>query len=90
MVTYGTTNAPYSSACSLLLVATEAMNKDSGLSAAASSIIHDTSVDDYLSGSDTLVEGCQRIKEVSNILDAAGLHLRKWCSNTTDILNSLK
>lgn len=45
------------------------------------SILEDFYMDDYISGSDSLEEAINMYKEVSVILESAGMSLRKWCSN---------
>lgn len=43
-------------------------------------------VDDMLTGVDTIEEGVQLVKEVIELSESAGLTLRKWNSNSTDLL----
>ncbi len=55
--------------------------------AASRAIIHDFYVDDYLAGADTLVEANLLQTELCDLLKQAGMTLRKWRSNSTELLS---
>ncbi|XP_058446192.1 uncharacterized protein LOC131427220 [Malaya genurostris] len=46
-------------------------------------------VDDLTSGADSVNEAKQLIKQINEILSEAGFTLRKWCSNSAAVLESL-
>lgn len=52
----------------------------------ANSIRHDFYIDDLMTGSDTIEECCQLQQNICNILYSAKLPLRKWCSNSPEVL----
>lgn len=57
---------------------------------AAHAIQHDFYVDDFLSGSETM-EGAQTLqRQVQTILRRSGLELRKWCTNSSELLRTLE
>lgn len=43
-------------------------------------------MDDLMTGSNTIEECYQLQQNISMVLDSAGLPLRKWCSNSLDVL----
>lgn len=83
-VTYGTASAPYLATKSLVSLAATASND-----VVKSSIERDFYVDDYLGGGDSVSMVVQMGKEVASILASANFHLRKWQSNSLDILTEI-
>lgn len=85
-VTYGTASAPY--------LATRCLKKLGEDCAAthpvASEVIqHDFYVDDMLSGADSIEEAKTLVKQVKDVSDSAGFSLRKWNSNSSEVLRSI-
>lgn len=80
-VTYGTASAPYLATKSLVSLASQASND--GVKQA---IQRDMYVDDYLGGCDTESATIQLCKEVSSILASAQFKLRKWQSNSPQVM----
>ncbi|CAB3242550.1 unnamed protein product [Arctia plantaginis] len=83
-VTYGTSAGPYLATKCLVTLASETSNER-----AKAAIQRDFYVDDYLSGGESVSEVVKMTKEVITVLGSAGFHLRKWQSNSPDILNKL-
>lgn len=85
-VTYGTAPASFLATQCLVMLAEEMHKK---YPEAANSISHDFYIDDLMTGADT-EERCSVLqKDIDTILCSAMLPLRKWCSNSQVILNSL-
>lgn len=85
-VTYGTASAPY--------LATRCLNQVSidikESHPTESKIIEkDVYVDDLITGVKDVESGEQIQRNLMNILDQYGFELRKWCSNSSDILENL-
>lgn len=86
-VTYGTTSAPYLAIRCL---------KELGYSCAKNHpkasevILKDFYVDDLLTGGESVSEVLEIANTVSNILITAGLNLRKWVSNSKEVINCFK
>jgi len=56
----------------------------------ASKIIrHDFYMDDLMTGASTVDECCQLQKQIDSILESAHFPLRKWCSNSTEVLEHI-
>lgn len=85
-VTYGTSAASFLAVRCLKQLAIE--NKDK-FERAAMIIENDFYVDDLLTGSDSLEEIIKIQSDVSNILSSAGFQLRKWLSNSRDVLQQI-
>ena len=85
-VTYGTSSAPY-----LATKCLQALANESNLSYPLASKIlkSDFYMDDIISGVDTVEQGRLVCNELSELLHSSGFHLRKWASNSVEILNSL-
>ncbi|XP_058811251.1 uncharacterized protein LOC131676146 [Topomyia yanbarensis] len=82
-VTYGTSAAPY--------LATKCLQQLSKLGqsshpTAAQVIANDFYMDDLISGTDTIEEGKILCTELLELLQSAGFSLRKWSSNSQEIL----
>lgn len=85
-VTYGTKSAPYLAVRSLQEVAH--INK-SEYPLASKIILNDFYVDDLLTGCCTVEEGVKMYSDLNTILNSAGFKLRKWVSNSNEILSKL-
>ncbi|XP_028168577.1 uncharacterized protein LOC114358739 isoform X3 [Ostrinia furnacalis] len=83
-VTYGTASAPYLATKCLVSLADAASTED-----VRSAIARDFYVDDYLGGGASIPETIALVKEVTNILSSAHFYLRKWQSNSPDILKAI-
>ncbi|XP_058456928.1 uncharacterized protein LOC131434280 [Malaya genurostris] len=82
-VTYGTSSAPY--------LATKTLQKlaeisSEGFPAAANAIRRDFYMDDMLTGVDSVEEGHELYKQLTQVMQSAGFQLRKWASNDPEIL----
>lgn len=86
-VTYGTASAPFLAVRCLKELADE---NDVNFPRASSAILNDFYVDDFISGAQTTEEALQLCSEVSNILKSGCFILRKWVSNSVDVLNSIQ
>lgn len=83
-VTYGTASAPYLATRCLAQLGYDCKNDS-----VSTPILHDFYMDDLLTGLDdesALLEVC---KGIISELNSAHFHLRKWRSNSQDILNQL-
>ncbi|XP_065085705.1 uncharacterized protein LOC135707752 [Ochlerotatus camptorhynchus] len=85
-VTYGTSSAPYLATRCLKKLAEE---EKGNFPAAADTIIYDFYVDDMLKSIDSIEEGVQLSKDLIHVLGTAGLTLRKWSSNSREIMDSI-
>ena len=86
-VTYGTSSAPYLAIRCLKQLGIE----NEGVNPEAAEIIKiDFYVDDLLTGADNVADILSISKSVSSILATAGFNLRKWASNSKDILNEFE
>lgn len=84
-VTYGTASAPFLATRALRQIGEENREKFPSTSAA---IIEDFYVDDAQTGEDTIEKALQRKKELIQLLEPAGFHLRKWASNISEIVSA--
>lgn len=85
-VTYGTAAAPYLAIKSLQTLARlERLKYPVG----ADIVLNNFYVDDVLSGADTVHECIDAQKQLLALLKSGGLELRKWASNTQDILSQV-
>lgn len=85
-VTYGTASAPY--------LATRTLNQlvtDEGYSfpAASEAVKQDFYVDDLLTGTHTIEDGLKLQDELIQLLGKGQFNLRKWNSNSVELLNRL-
>ncbi|XP_076284702.1 uncharacterized protein LOC143211126 [Lasioglossum baleicum] len=81
-ITYGTASAPFLATRTLQRIGEECVS----VSPIASRIImKDFYVDDLLTGSDNFQEALAIKRDVSNVLNEAGLQLHKWASNDSRI-----
>jgi len=85
-VTYGTTPASFLSTYCLIALA-KSVEKE--YQKASKVIAEDFYMDDLMTGADT-EEDCSQLQvDVSTVLDSARLPLRKWCSNSESVLQSM-
>lgn len=85
-VTYGTANAPYLSIRVLKQLAVDSQNEHP----IASDIIQNNFyVDDVLCGADTCEEAYFRYAELQAVMQSACLNLRKWSSNSSELLEKI-
>ncbi|XP_058817915.1 uncharacterized protein LOC131681229 [Topomyia yanbarensis] len=85
-VTYGTSSAPYLATKCLQRLA----ENGAELHPTASKILlKDFYVDDMLSGADSVEDGIKIYGEMNELLDPAGFTLRKWSSNSSEILAAI-
>lgn len=85
-VTYGTTSAPFLATRCLLQLALESNEQ---FPAASSTIRNDFYVDDMLTGANSLEDVINLKSSVTQILQQAGMPLRKWCANDSEILHDV-
>lgn len=83
-VTYGTANAPYLAIRVLNQLSRDVINK---FPMASNIIRNNMYVDDVLSGAFTNDELFQAYRELKLAFQSAGCNLRKWCSNSPELLN---
>ena len=85
-VTYGTTAAPYLAIKTLQRLAEDEQHN---FPKAAHIALQDFYVDDLLSGADTVIEALELQSALISMFRTAGFTLRKWSSNTKELLKSL-
>ncbi|CAG9562226.1 unnamed protein product [Danaus chrysippus] len=83
-VTYGTASAPFLATRCLIQLAEESRDQ-----AIKFTIAHDFYVDDYLSGASSVTATVNQCRQVIAVLQKAGYNLRKWQSNSNEVLESL-
>ena len=85
-VTYGKSCAPY-----LALRTLQQLSVDEGgpFPEAVRAIKHELYVDDFLCGAETVVEARQRRDQLIQLLHQGGFELKKWVSNTPQLLDDL-
>ncbi|XP_061726239.1 uncharacterized protein LOC133531837 [Cydia pomonella] len=84
-VTYGTASAPYLSTRCLLQLAQDSLDKQT-----QDAISKDFYVDDFLSGSHSIADTVSLCQKVTDTLRSAKFNLRKWQSNSEQILKQIK
>ncbi|XP_058448881.1 uncharacterized protein LOC131428841 [Malaya genurostris] len=82
-VTYGFASAPFLATRTLQQVV---QDEGSHYPAAVDVVKHDFYVDDLLSGASDVQSAIRRCKEVSAMLASAGFPLKKWASNSVEVL----
>ncbi|XP_062703581.1 uncharacterized protein LOC134286035 [Aedes albopictus] len=85
-VTYGTASAPYLATKCLQRLAEEG---EKSHPAAAKVLRKDFYVDDMLSGVDDIEEGKTLVGQMVELLQSAGFSLRKWNSNSKELLSAV-
>jgi hypothetical protein len=84
--TYGTASAPYHATKALQVLAKE--NKED-LPLASVAAAQDFYVDDLMSGAPDVTTAIELKNQLLELTRRGGLHLRKWSSNSTEVLESL-
>ncbi|GFV96520.1 integrase catalytic domain-containing protein [Trichonephila clavipes] len=85
-VTYGTASAPYLATRCLFQTGLDLERDDP----AVSSLIKESFyIDDLMAGAPSSEEAISLIKTLSSILEAGGFHLRKWRSNSSEVLSRI-
>ncbi|XP_037929297.1 uncharacterized protein LOC119663766 [Teleopsis dalmanni] len=85
-LTYGTNCAPY---LAIKVLRTLAKEEQTRFPRAAESILNEFYIDDVLSGGDTPIEAAEKLHELQELLATAGFTLRKFNSNSNDVLSTL-
>ncbi|KAF0720151.1 Integrase catalytic domain-containing protein, partial [Aphis craccivora] len=80
-VTYGTKSAPY-----LATKCLSELSKHCTDHRVSRIIKEDFYVDDLLSGGTTVEECCQYYQELTNVLNQFNFPIRKWCSNSAELI----
>jgi len=86
-VTYGTTPASFLATQCLINLAEETKQQ---YPQASKSILHDFYMDDLMTGADTIEECSKLQREINTVLNSAKLPLRKWCSNSSAVINLIE
>ncbi|XP_058456828.1 uncharacterized protein LOC131434190 [Malaya genurostris] len=82
-VTYGTASAPY---LATKCLQTLAQQGEQAYPDASQVLKHDFYVDDMLSGVDNIEDGKKLIPQLVQLLQSAGFSLRKWNSNSRELI----
>lgn len=85
-VTFGLTSSPFLAIRCLRELANECAMSNP---IASNVISHSFYVDDLVSGADSVEEAIKICNDVSNILKSGGFELRKWNSNSNEVLKEL-
>ncbi|XP_076383917.1 uncharacterized protein LOC143261233 [Megalopta genalis] len=85
-VTYGTASATFLATRVLHQVGLECAER---LPETSRIIINDFYVDDLLTGTETILDAQKLKDEITNILEQAGFQLRKWATNSPNILKNM-
>ncbi|KAG8239589.1 hypothetical protein J437_LFUL018341 [Ladona fulva] len=85
-VTYGVTSAPF-----LAIRTLHQLAKDEGdkFPRAADVLKSQTFVDDIISGADSVQDALCLQKELTQLLSLGGFQLRKWCSNSPELVHHI-
>ncbi|XP_047504174.1 uncharacterized protein LOC125049113 [Pieris napi] len=86
-VTFGTASAPYLAVKTLKQLA---IDEGDNFPEAARILNEDFYVDDCMSGSDDVQKAIQISKDLKELLRRGGFELKKWSSNNTEFMQSLK
>ncbi|GFV35051.1 integrase catalytic domain-containing protein [Trichonephila clavipes] len=85
-ITYGTASAPYLATRCLFQTGLDLERDDP----AVSSLIKESFyIDDLMAGAPSSEEAVSLIKTLSSVLEARGFHLRKWWSNSSEVLSRI-
>lgn len=85
-VTYGTASAPYVAVKTIQRLAEDERHR---FPLAAHAVLNDFYVDDCLSGANTVEKAMELKEELLRMMEAGGLRLLKWSSNSSELLQSL-
>ncbi|GFX52931.1 integrase catalytic domain-containing protein [Trichonephila clavipes] len=84
-VTYGLSNAPFLAIRTLQQLAKD---EKSRFPLASETLLHDTYMDDIVSGAPDLETAQQLQSQLKDTLQSCGMNLHKWSSNSPELLNS--
>lgn len=86
-VTFGTSSAPY-----LAVRALQQVSEDEGAAfpLAKDRVLSDFYMDDFMSGCQTMEEGVELQRQMTDLLNRGGFQLQKWNSNNKDLLKFIK
>lgn len=85
-VTYGTTTAPYLATRCLQQLS---VDEEANFPAAAPIVRKGFYVDDLMSGFNSLEEAISAVKQLQGMMKSAGLTLRKWSSNSRELMREI-
>ncbi|XP_076679541.1 uncharacterized protein LOC143374875 [Andrena cerasifolii] len=85
-VTYGMACAPYLAIRTLKQLSADEIDR---YPSAAPCLLNDVYMDDVISGADTISAALHIQKELLSLLKAGGFKLRKWASNSPELLKTL-
>lgn len=85
-VTYGTTSAPY---LAIRVLQQLASDEEDNFPEASRILRSDTYVDDVISGADDFDKALILQKQLCSLLKSGGFRLRKWNSNSTELLQQV-
>ncbi|GFU77371.1 DUF1758 domain-containing protein [Trichonephila clavipes] len=85
-VTYGTASAPYLATRCLFQTGLDLERDDPVVSSLIKESFY---IDDLMKGAPSSEEAISLIKTLSSILEARGFHLRKWRSNSSEVLSRI-
>ncbi|XP_055590966.1 uncharacterized protein LOC129743049 [Uranotaenia lowii] len=85
-VTYGTKPAPFLATRALKQLA---IDERENYSKAAQVLLNDVYMDDVITGADTTEEAITLRQELDSIMKAGGFLLRKWASNSPEVLKGI-
>lgn len=85
-VTFGTKSAPYLAIKTLIRVAEDEVLR---FPKGSQCITEGFYVDDCIYGADSVYEAIEIQSQVTSVLSSAGFHLRKWSSNSSEVLASV-
>ncbi|GFQ68832.1 DUF1758 domain-containing protein [Trichonephila clavata] len=89
-VTYGTASAPYLATLCLFQVGeTVGLSLERDNPTVSSLIKESFYIEDLMLGATSSEEAIISIKTLSQVLEARGFHLRKWRSNSPDVLSRI-
>ncbi|XP_026731637.1 uncharacterized protein LOC113496572 [Trichoplusia ni] len=86
-VTFGTSSAPYLAVRSLQQLA---QDEGAEFPLAKNRVLSDFYMDDLLTGCQTIQEGVQIYKQMSELLKRGGFPLQKWASNSKELLRLIE
>lgn len=87
VVTYGMTSSAHNAVRSVIQCARDAKGR---FPEAAAVIENDLYMDDCCSGGKTIRHAIKLAKEVNNVLLGAGFELRKWVSNSAELVKAMR
>ncbi|XP_062704238.1 uncharacterized protein LOC115254876 [Aedes albopictus] len=85
-VTYGTASAPFSATRTLVQLVHD---EGAQFPIAAEIVLHDVYIDDALTGGDSIEFIKEAAEQLVHLLERGGFQLHKWCSNSTEFLETI-